>query len=79
MYGCGSEGIMGVISGATLQKGGQVIGVVPKAMVAAGGEVAQGQGCIEDETVREALTTKEREKVSAGPCQHLSEQILMRS
>ncbi|KAF8163180.1 hypothetical protein B0H34DRAFT_672244 [Crassisporium funariophilum] len=38
VYGGGSKGIMGIISGAVLQGGGEVVGVVPRAMVAAGGE-----------------------------------------
>ncbi|KAH6918706.1 hypothetical protein BKA70DRAFT_1416685 [Coprinopsis sp. MPI-PUGE-AT-0042] len=38
VYGGGSKGIMGVVSGAALEHGGRVIGVVPYAMVAAGGE-----------------------------------------
>lgn len=38
VYGGGSKGIMGVVSGAVLEGGERVIGVVPFAMVAAGGE-----------------------------------------
>jgi predicted Rossmann-fold nucleotide-binding protein len=38
VYGGGSRGIMGIVSGAVLKAGGQVTGVVPYAMVAAGGE-----------------------------------------
>jgi hypothetical protein len=38
VYGGGSNGIMGVVSGAVLEKRGKVIGVIPHAMVAAGGE-----------------------------------------
>lgn len=38
MYGGGSKGLMGVVSGGVLQRGGKVTGVVPYAMVAAGGE-----------------------------------------
>jgi len=38
VYGGGSKGIMGVVSGAALERGGEVTGVVPEAMVAAGGE-----------------------------------------
>ncbi|KAI0052925.1 hypothetical protein FA95DRAFT_1044313 [Auriscalpium vulgare] len=43
VYGGGSKGIMGVVSGAVLEEGGQVTGVVPSAMVAAGGEVEAGK------------------------------------
>lgn len=38
VYGGGSKGLMGVASGAALEAGGRVIGVIPYAMVAAGGE-----------------------------------------
>ncbi|KAF9052672.1 hypothetical protein BJ165DRAFT_785699 [Panaeolus papilionaceus] len=38
VYGGGDKGIMGVVSAAALQAGGNVVGVVPYAMVAAGGE-----------------------------------------
>ena len=38
VYGGGSKGIMGVVSGSVLEHGGKVIGVIPRAMVAAGGE-----------------------------------------
>ncbi|KAJ6546963.1 hypothetical protein B0H19DRAFT_1163219 [Mycena capillaripes] len=38
VYGGGSKGLMGVVSGAVLERGGKVTGIVPSAMVAAGGE-----------------------------------------
>ncbi|THH31550.1 hypothetical protein EUX98_g2641 [Antrodiella citrinella] len=41
VYGGGSKGLMGVVSGAALAEGGHVTGVVPFAMVAAGGEKEQ--------------------------------------
>lgn len=44
MYGGGSKGLMGVVSGAALKKGGRVTGVIPYAMVAAGGEKEQTRG-----------------------------------
>ena len=44
IYGGGSGGIMGAVSGAVLDAGGEVTGVVPYAMVAAGGEVDLTQG-----------------------------------
>ena len=37
-------GIMGAVSGAVLEEGGDVTGIVPYAMVAAGGEVDQTKG-----------------------------------
>ncbi|KAI0303284.1 hypothetical protein B0F90DRAFT_1626650 [Multifurca ochricompacta] len=38
VYGGGSKGIMGIVSGAALKYGGAVIGVIPSAMLRAGGE-----------------------------------------
>lgn len=38
VYGGGSKGIMGIVSGSSLEHGGKVVGIVPYAMVAAGGE-----------------------------------------
>lgn len=44
VYGGGSKGIMGEVSGAVLDAGGDVTGIVPYAMVSAGGEVDQTKG-----------------------------------
>jgi len=44
VYGGGSKGIMGIISGAVLEGGGEVTGVVPWAMIKAGGEGDKGVG-----------------------------------
>ncbi len=38
IYGGGAKGIMGVVSTAVLERDGRVTGIVPSAMVAAGGE-----------------------------------------
>jgi hypothetical protein len=38
VYGGGSKGIMGIVSGAVLEGQGKVTGVMPSAMIAAGGE-----------------------------------------
>jgi len=38
VYGGGASGIMGVVSGAALDSGGEVTGVIPYAMLARGGE-----------------------------------------
>ncbi|KAJ7915541.1 hypothetical protein B0H13DRAFT_2000153 [Mycena leptocephala] len=38
IYGGGSKGLMGVVSGAVLEHGGKVTGIVPYAMTIAGGE-----------------------------------------
>ncbi|KAI0062008.1 hypothetical protein BV25DRAFT_1825875 [Artomyces pyxidatus] len=42
VYGGGSKGIMGVVSGSVLEHGGKVTGVIPSAMLAAGGEGQAG-------------------------------------
>ncbi|KAJ7460932.1 hypothetical protein B0H11DRAFT_2057457 [Mycena galericulata] len=58
VYGGGNKGIMGVVSGAVLERGGKVTGIVPYAMVAAGGEsekVKSGVSVILDEAGREQI------------------------
>ncbi|KAJ7184357.1 hypothetical protein C8R46DRAFT_1158696 [Mycena filopes] len=58
VYGGGSKGIMGVVSGAVLERGGKVTGVVPYAMVAAGGEGEKTSSKVEvniDEAGREKI------------------------
>ncbi|KIY48334.1 hypothetical protein FISHEDRAFT_73893 [Fistulina hepatica ATCC 64428] len=57
VYGGGSNGLMGVISGTVLEGGSNVTGVVPYSMLAAGGE---GQG-MDDKTV--VIDEKGREGV----------------
>ena len=44
VYGGGRKGIMGIVSGAVIEAGGQVTGILPYAMVAAGGEKEQAEG-----------------------------------
>ena len=63
VYGGGNKGIMGVVSGAALEKGGKVTGVVPYAMVAAGGEAEQRKGSAESKGAKIALIEQGREKV----------------
>uniref|UniRef100_A0A8H8CN46 Cytokinin riboside 5'-monophosphate phosphoribohydrolase n=1 Tax=Psilocybe cubensis TaxID=181762 RepID=A0A8H8CN46_PSICU len=58
VYGGGSKGIMGVVSGAVLEGGGKVLGVIPHAMVAAGGEDEKVQS-----TTKVYLNEAGREKV----------------
>lgn len=60
MYGGGSNGLMGTVSGAALDAGGEVTGVVPYAMVAAGGEKDQVTG---SSATYVELKEKGREKV----------------
>ncbi|KAM5542634.1 hypothetical protein V8D89_003595 [Ganoderma adspersum] len=62
VYGGGSNGLMGTVSGAALAAGGEVTGVVPYAMVAAGGERGQVGGAGADRATYVALTEKGREK-----------------
>lgn len=45
IYGGGDKGIMGILSDQVISSGGQVVGIVPSAMVAAGGE---GSGPVEN-------------------------------
>jgi len=59
IYGGGSKGIMGIVSGAVLKKEGDVIGVIPRAMVAAGGEKDK----VNDKDVYVHLNEVGREKV----------------
>ena len=67
VYGGGSKGIMGIISGAVLEGGGEVTGVVPWAMIKAGGEGDKGVGVEKVEAKEKALHVvldeKGREKV----------------
>ena len=65
MYGGGSNGLMGTVSGAALAAGGEVTGVVPYAMVVAGGERGQvgSAGAGADHATYVALPEKGREKV----------------
>lgn len=58
---------MGIVSGAVLEGGGEVTGVVPIAMVAAGGEGDKGEEKVEpySQDVNVALNEKGREKVGA--------------
>jgi predicted Rossmann-fold nucleotide-binding protein len=61
VYGGGSRGMMGIISGSVLQHGGAVTAVVPGAMLRAGGE---GEGSATGATSPIELEEEGREKVS---------------
>jgi len=63
IYGGGSKGIMGIISGAVLEHGGDVTGVVPFAMVAAGGEGDKTNETPKSPPVTYMLREKGREKI----------------
>lgn len=61
VYGGGSAGIMGVVSGAVLEHGGKVTGIVPYAMVISGGERDKGDP---EKRRKTGATEKGREAVS---------------
>ena len=65
VYGGGRKGIMGVVSGAVIEAGGHVTGVIPFAMVAAGGEKEQADGEIQAKIKSGALFDgRDRKNVS---------------
>lgn len=68
VYGGGSKGIMGIISGAVLEGGGEVTGVIPWAMIKAGGEgdkcVVMGGVGVKEKMVYIVVNEKGREKVN---------------
>ncbi len=67
IYGGGRKGIMGVVSGAVIDAGGRVTGVIPYAMVAAGGEKEQADGEIQAMIKSGALFDgQNRQNVSRG-------------
>lgn len=55
VYGGGRKGIMGVVSGAVLEAGGSVTGVLPAAMIASGGEHEAVKTPAERKAAAEAL------------------------
>ena len=63
VYGGGNDGIMGIVAQSVLAAGGQVTGVIPYAMVAAGGEAEQLKGSVESKGAKIALIEQGREKV----------------
>ncbi|KAF5358323.1 hypothetical protein D9756_001671 [Leucocoprinus leucothites] len=60
VYGGGSKGIMGVVSGAVLENGGKVTGIIPHAMIISGGE---GSRVDDEEAKGVELKEKGREAV----------------
>lgn len=64
VWGSGSQGIMGIVSGSVMLNGGRVIGVVPEAMVNAKSEVSQPDGLLEDaDEITQSLQIDRRDKV----------------
>lgn len=60
VYGGGQKGIMGVVSGAALDAGSSVLGVLPAAMIASGGEQEAVRGAAEAKAAKEALCRLEK-------------------
>jgi predicted Rossmann-fold nucleotide-binding protein len=63
VYGGGNQGIMGVVSGAAAEEGGQVTGIIPYAIHAAGGEKDKCNGVAKSDSVAETLDEKRRGRV----------------
>lgn len=64
VYGGGKSGIMGVVSGAVANsEGGKVTGIIPYAILAAGGEKDKGNGYPTSDSVAETLDEKRRGEV----------------
>ncbi|THV07995.1 hypothetical protein K435DRAFT_772314 [Dendrothele bispora CBS 962.96] len=59
IYGGGYKGLMGAVSNAVLSSGGKITGVIPSAMVAAGGEEEKGESSIKSIPVNPAQVTLE--------------------
>ncbi|KAF9453253.1 hypothetical protein P691DRAFT_755706 [Macrolepiota fuliginosa MF-IS2] len=70
VYGGGSKGIMGVVSGTVLEHGGKVTGIVPYAMVISGGEREKGDS---EKTLRVDIKEKGREAVETFVVQSMHE------
>lgn len=63
VYGGGNTGLMGVVSGAVADEGGQVTGIIPYAIHAAGGEKDKGNGITKTESVAEVLDEDRRGRI----------------
>lgn len=70
VYGGGSKGIMGVVSGAVLENGGKVTGIIPHAMIISGGE---GSRVDDEEAKGVELKEKGREAVETVVVQSMHE------
>lgn len=60
VYGGGNRGLMGIVSGAVSDQGGQVTGIIPYAIHAAGGEKDKGDGVAKTESVAQVLNENRR-------------------
>ncbi|KAG9318176.1 hypothetical protein JVU11DRAFT_255 [Chiua virens] len=64
VYGGGNSGIMGVVSGAVANyEGSKVTGIIPYAILAAGGEKDKGNGQPRSNTIAELLDEKRRGEI----------------
>jgi hypothetical protein len=63
VYGGGNRGLMGIVSGAVVDQGGQVTGIIPYAIHAAGGEKDKGNGVATTESVAQVLDEDRRGRV----------------
>ncbi|KIJ69661.1 hypothetical protein HYDPIDRAFT_80450 [Hydnomerulius pinastri MD-312] len=64
VYGGGNSGIMGVVSGAVANSdGGKVTGIIPYAILAAGGEKDKGNGQAKSNNIADALDEKRRGEI----------------
>ncbi|KAG2115526.1 hypothetical protein DEU56DRAFT_840864 [Suillus clintonianus] len=63
VYGGGNCGIMGVVSGAVMDEGGKVIGVIPYAIHAAGGEIKEANTVTRSQSNAEVLDEKKRGQI----------------
>ena len=77
IYGGGNRGIMGVVSGAATDDGGQVTGIIPYAILAAGGEEDKSNGAAKSEYVAEALDEKRRAQVCTVAVHDTHQNLMM--
>lgn len=63
VYGGGNMGLMGIVSGAVIEEGGQVTGIIPYAIQAAGGEKDKGNGVVKTESVAGVLNEDRRRHI----------------
>jgi len=66
VYGGGNSGLMGVVSGAAAKSDGRVTGIIPYAILVAGGEQDKGNGRATTSTVSGILDEKWRGEVCSG-------------
>jgi hypothetical protein len=70
---------MGVVSGAAAEEGGQVTGIIPYAIHAAGGEKDKCNGVAKSDSVAETLDEKRRGRVRDFIIRHTTQSLTRRS